>query len=226
MATDGIVLVHGGLHTSACWELVLPHLETPACAVDLPGRGTRPADLATVTLGDCVAAVIDAADAAGFGRFALAGHSLGGVTVTETAFRHADRVSHLVYVAAIIPGVGANAASFFTDQDVREMPKPDEARARPFFCNDLTDEQWVHHRAQLVPDAPGIMNGRISGHASGIPATYVNMTHDVPIPPDLADRMVANLGPGVVRHTLDGGHTVMVARPRVLAAIIDDAVAR
>lgn len=226
MAADGVVLVHGGLHTAACWKPVLRYLATPASAVDLPGRGDRPADLASVTLGDCVAAVMDAADAAGFDRVALVGHSLGGVTVTETAYRHPERVSHLVYVAAIVPGVGENASLFFGGEDVDEMPMLEDAAARALFGNDLTDEEWADHSARLVPDAPGIMNGRISGHAAGIPCTYLNMSDDVPVPPEVADRMVANLGEGVVRHTLDGGHTIMVSRPRILAAVIDDAVSR
>ena len=41
----GVVLVHGSGMTSACWEPLLPLLQTPAIAVDLPGRGRRPADL-------------------------------------------------------------------------------------------------------------------------------------------------------------------------------------
>ncbi|HUJ64070.1 MAG TPA: alpha/beta fold hydrolase, partial [Acidimicrobiales bacterium] len=98
MTVDGLLLVHGGLHTSRCWEYLLPLLEMPARAVDLPGRGSRPADLSKVTLSDCVDAVIEEADAAGYSGFALVGHSLGGVTITETAFLHPERVTHLVYV--------------------------------------------------------------------------------------------------------------------------------
>jgi pimeloyl-ACP methyl ester carboxylesterase len=58
----GVVLVHGGDHSSACWDPVVAHLVAPVRAVDLPGRGSRPAELAAVTLADCVHAVIDSAD--------------------------------------------------------------------------------------------------------------------------------------------------------------------
>jgi pimeloyl-ACP methyl ester carboxylesterase len=71
-----VILVHGGMCTAACWDPLMPHLAIPVIAVDLPGRGSRPADLATVTLDDCVQAVIDSADQAGFDRFVLVGHSL------------------------------------------------------------------------------------------------------------------------------------------------------
>jgi pimeloyl-ACP methyl ester carboxylesterase len=76
MAADGIILVHGGMHTAACWALMEPMLDLPARAVDLPCQGSSPAELSEVGLDDCVAAVLDEADSAGFARFALVGHSL------------------------------------------------------------------------------------------------------------------------------------------------------
>ena len=112
------MLVHGGMCTSRCWDPVVAHLAMPVVAVDLPGRGSRPADLATVTLDDCVQAVIDSADQAGFERFVLVGHSLGGVTITETAWRHPQRVSQLIYVGALVPAPAANMAIVMTDGDL------------------------------------------------------------------------------------------------------------
>ena len=52
------------------------------------------------------------------------------------------------------------------------------------------------------------------------------MSQDVPVPPTLAEEMVANLGSGVVRRSIDAGHSVMVSQPALLAGIIDEAVAR
>jgi esterase/lipase len=93
VSVGGVVLVHGGLNTSACWDSMLVHVEAPVVALDLPGRGSSPAEITAVTLDDCVHAVIDSADHAGFEQFALIGHSLGGVTITETAWRHPERVA-------------------------------------------------------------------------------------------------------------------------------------
>jgi pimeloyl-ACP methyl ester carboxylesterase len=226
---DGIVLVHGGLHTAACWLPLLPHLDQTAVAVDLPGRGGRPADLATVTLDDCVAAVLEDADRAGFVRFTLVGHSMGGITITETAFRHPERVAALVYVGALVPGPGQSAGTLMTGNDMvtpdGAMPVMDESLSRALFGNDLDDEQWAEHVKGIVPDATGIFNARLSGYPSGIPITYVGMTDDQPVPPTLADQMVANLGPGVDRRTIDAGHTVMVSQPAALAAIVNEVAA-
>jgi pimeloyl-ACP methyl ester carboxylesterase len=198
-------------------------LELPTVAVDLPGRCARPGDLATIGLDDCVAAVLDEADRAGFGRFALIGHSLGGVTITETGYWHPDRVSHLIYVGALVPGRGSTAARLMIGDDMEGEMKPmGDQLARSLFGNDLTDEQWTEHATGIVPDAPGIMNAALSGYPTGIPITYVGMSQDVPVPPALADQMVANLGPGVDRRTIDAGHTVMVSQPDELAAIINE----
>jgi pimeloyl-ACP methyl ester carboxylesterase len=224
--TDGIVLVHGGMHTAACWSPLLPHLKLPTVTVDLPGRRERPGDLATIGLDECVGVVLEDADRAGFRTFALVGHSLGGVTITETAFRHPDRVTHLVYVGALVPEPGSTAARLMTGADLEgEMNPMDDALARSLFGNDLTDEQWAEHARGIVPDAPGIMNATLSGYPTGIPITYVGMSQDVPVPPALADQMVANLGPGVERRTIDAGHSVMVSQPEALAAIVNEVVA-
>jgi pimeloyl-ACP methyl ester carboxylesterase len=181
-----------------------------------------------VGLDDCVAAVLDEADSAGFQRFALVGHSLGGATITETAYRHGGRITDLVYVGAIVPPAGSSAATVMIGQDVSatEPFVVSDEFAKPAFGNDLTEEQWAVHAASLVPDAPGIMNGVISGLPSGIPVTYVNMSEDVPVPPALAEQMAANLGPDVERRTIVAGHTVMVSQPKALADIINAAVAQ
>jgi len=225
----GTILVHGGLHSATCWSQLVPLLHPPVRAVDLPGRGTRPAPLDEVTLDDCVGAVLDEADAAGFDRFALVGHSLGGVTITETAYRHPGRVSHLVYVGALVPGPGSSASILMTgsDRDPHEKMEPmGDAVARAMFGNDLTDDQWAAHAAGLVADAPAIMNARLTGYPTGIPTMYVHMDRDVPVPPALADQMAANLGPGVTRRHIDAGHSVMVSQPEVLADLINQWIRR
>ncbi len=227
MSAEGVVLVHGGLHTSTCWSAVVPYLTMPVVAVDLPGRGRRPADLATVTVEDCVQAVIESADEAGFDRFVLVGHSLGGVTVTETAWRYPQRVAKLIYVAALVPAPGANASSvaYGVDLPPGEFAVDDEDLARSVFGNDLSDEQWAVYWHSMVPDAANIMNARLSGYPSGLPITYVSMSDDIPVPPAVAEQMIANLGAGVEHQVLSAGHSVMMSKPLELATIINEVAA-
>lgn len=209
------------MHGSWGWDPLLPHLELPAVAVDLPGRGRRPADLSSVALDDCVAAVVADADAAGFDRFCLVGHSLGGITLSTTAARRPDRVAHLVYVGALVPPVGQCAGDLMGTGPLETMPVLAEETARALFGNDLTDEQWVEHYRGLVPDAPGIYNGRVERHPGGVPITYVSMLQDQPVPPSLVEQMLPHLGDVDLR-TIDAGHTVMVSQPAALAAIINE----
>ncbi len=214
------------MHGAWCWDPVLPYLTAPSVAVDLPGRGTRPADLAKVSLDDSVAAVLEDADRAGFDRFVLVGHSLGGVTITETAFRHPDRVAALIYVGALVPGPGQSPASLLVGEPSVAMPVLPEELARNLFGTGMDDETWAAHYAQLTPDAPGLMNAVVSGYPSGMPISYVSMALDQPVPPELAAQMAANLGPHAEHRIIaDAGHTIMTTHPELLASIINGAAA-
>jgi pimeloyl-ACP methyl ester carboxylesterase len=99
----GIVLVHGGGFGASCWDLLVPYLSTPAIAVDLPGRGRRPADLATVTLDDFATAVAEDIDSTGWDRVVLVGHSLAGITLPRVAALRPTRITHLVFVSCTVP---------------------------------------------------------------------------------------------------------------------------
>ncbi len=225
MSDCGVVLVHGTNHSAACWDSVLAHLVAPAIAVDLPGRGSRPATIENVTLDDCVQVVIDSADQAGFERCVLVGHSLGAMTVTETAWRHPERVAALIYVGGAVPAPGESCSVAVNGA---EMPPgsvmASEERLRTFYGNDMTDEQWDEYWKGLVPDSAALLNSRLTGYPSDIPMTYVSMTDDVGVPPALAEQMIANLGADVDHRVLSAGHIVMVTKPKELAAIINGVV--
>ena len=220
------MLVHGSNLSAACWDRVRKHLATSAVAVDLPGRGSRPADISAVTLDDCVDAVVDSANGAGFDRFVLVGHSLGGVVITEAASRNPERVVSLVYVGALIPAAGQSAAGvvFGEDLPTTHPQMATEERAKLFFANDMSDEQWGEVWRQFVPESPRLWNARLGGHRADVPITYVSMSDDVGVPRLLADEMINNLGNGVDHRVLSAGHLVMVTKPHALAAIINGIV--
>ena len=79
------VLVHGATFDGSCWDLLLPHLDGPAIAVDLPGRGSRPADLTQVTIQDFVDVVVDEIECCDLHDVVLVGHPLAGITLPGVA---------------------------------------------------------------------------------------------------------------------------------------------
>src|SRR6201993_541318 len=71
MTLPGLVLVHGGAHAADCWDLTIAELacqepKLRVLAVDLPGRGRHPADLAKITVADWVDPVVADVEEAGF----------------------------------------------------------------------------------------------------------------------------------------------------------------
>ena len=87
------VLVHGGGTTARFWDRLLPWLDRPALAVDLPGRNGKPADLASITVDDEVASVIaDIEAAAPQAPIILVAHSSGGLVVPTPGHAHQRRL--------------------------------------------------------------------------------------------------------------------------------------
>ena len=219
---DGVVLVHGGTCAADIWDEVLPLLNFPAVAVDLPGRGKNPADLASVTLDDCVAAVLAAADAAGFQRIALVGHSLGGVTITEAGYRHPERVRSVIYLGALVPTTELSAARLVTGSDMPQgvMVRMPEEMSKALFGNDLSEEQWASVAARLVDDTHAIINATVSGHPLACHRVYIGLSQDIPVPPALVNSMIGVLGTDVDRRSLEAGHMVMNSQPGLLAEML------
>lgn len=232
MSADGVVLVHGGMHDASCWQLTVPLLETPAIAVDLPGRGKRRLNGERVTFARCADAVLEDADAAGFGRFLLVGHSMGGFTISTVGLRAPERVAHLVYVGALAPPAGVTTATIFglpgrddVADDELQHPMPEEI-SRAMFANDMDDAQWAIARQSLVPEPASMFHEAMSAYPNGIPTTYLKMVGDQPVPPARADEMILQLGPDVDVRTIDAAHNVMLSQPALTASIIDELARR
>ena len=99
-------------------------------------------------------AVIEDADAQGFSQFVLVGHSLGGVTITETAFHHPERVAALVYVGALVPGPGQSAAEIMTGGPLDAMPVLPEELARALFGTGLDDDDMGRRTTPVWSPTP------------------------------------------------------------------------
>jgi pimeloyl-ACP methyl ester carboxylesterase len=100
-----VVFVHGALHDHGVWTLASRWFANhgwSALAPDLPGHArSAGAPLEGVeAMADWLLALVDAA---GAGRVALVGHSMGSLVALEAAARGGERISHLVLVATAYP---------------------------------------------------------------------------------------------------------------------------
>jgi pimeloyl-ACP methyl ester carboxylesterase len=225
-----MVLIHGGGFDSRCWDLLLPFLSGPAVAVDLPGRGRRPAAPESVTFADCAQAVVEEVDAAGFDEVVLVGHSQAGCSLPRMMARLGDRVRHAVFVAALVPGQGISPMQELAPEVTEkieehrdlEQQTMDPAMAKIFFGNDLDDDQFAWCLERLVPEPPGLPNEPVdlSGLRSTAPRTWVRTTRDAILAPDLQLRFVERVGDCPVVD-LDAGHMCMISQPERLAEILE-----
>jgi pimeloyl-ACP methyl ester carboxylesterase len=230
-----LVLVHGGGFDGRCWDLVRSHLAAPAIAVDLPGRGGRPADLEAVTFADCAAAVAEEADGAGFDEIVLVGHSLAGCSMPAIVGRLGDRVRHAVFVACTVPEDGTSAFDTLDPEiqaigkaarDSEELGILDPAIARAAFGNDLDDEQFAWCVERMVAEAPRLTFDPVDlaplRSTAPLPMrrTWVRTVRDAIVSPGKQLRFAGNVGDCDVVD-LDAAHMCMISQPAATAAILD-----
>ena len=232
--TTTFVLVHGSWQGAWSWDGVRDHLRarghrviTPA----LPGRGEIGEDRSWIGHDENVAAVLAALDGDGAGPVVLAGHSLGGVTISQVADQRPDRVARLIYCAAFVLDDGESAADVMPEQmrtAITELgtTRPDRAIPMPWdlwrqnFIQTASDQLARESHERLVPDPyrPVFepVKLRRPVHRE-LPATFVAFTQDKTMPPGFwHPGMSGRLNGGAVIE-LDGDHQMPLSAPGPLA---------
>jgi pimeloyl-ACP methyl ester carboxylesterase len=237
------VLVHGGGSTARYWDRVVPHLDGPVVAVDLPGRNDKPADLDAITVDVEVASVVADVHAADIDeQIVLVAHSSGGLVVPGVVAGLGDRVARVVLNAALIPPEGGcgvdclkpnqrDGLTAAVEQARREgsaitlpgAPADPEVFRTTYGGDPLSDDDlaFVVDPVRCVPD--GVNHYFQPVHWSRIadvPVTYLLNERDRPISPAQQETMIGWLPrpPRVVR--LPGGHLPAVTDPEALVAAI------
>jgi pimeloyl-ACP methyl ester carboxylesterase len=239
MGLPGLVLVHGGAHAADCWDLTIDELrvrepELRVLAVDLPGRRSKPAEVSTVTIADCVDSVVADVDDVGFDDVVVVGHSMAGLIVPGVVARLGHpRVREMILLAAFIPPEGSTVIETlrgplaplarFGASVRRPFPMP-TALARVTFWNGMTADQRRFATSRLYQDSVRVITEPADRTAlpDEVPRTWVLTTRDRALSPRRQRAYIDELGgvETVVRvHTC---HDIMFSEPARLAAILAD----
>lgn len=238
------MLVHGSWHGGWCFEAVKALLEEAGhevIAPDLPGMGGDEATLRAVTLqgwADFVSALCRGASQK---PVILAGHSRGGLVVSQTAENDPDAIDALVYICAMMLPDGMSRADF----KAMEGPNPafdaiitpvfdgagtvvDPKKAGSVFAQLSSTETAADAMARTVAEPHGPRSTPLSltkQSFGNIPRTYIECTADRAIPLS-SQRKMQQLVPGAEVVSIWADHSPYLSRPRALANALMDVAAR
>ncbi len=244
MSDPAFVLIHGGSFTSHYWDRLIPLLNFPTFAVDLPGRGSKPADLTKVTIGIWVDSVVEDIESAGLEDVVLVGNSLAGVTMPGVAARLPNRMRHLVFSSCTVPGHGKRAVDFLRP-DIKKFLLASEEELTSGQVPSQVDESQAGQQIELTSDFLGenLSAGLLTfvkdpvrrsadalnplfeifswdGFPVKVPRTYIKNLRDNIVLPELQDQMIENMG-GASVIELDTPHCPSITDPEIIAAILN-----
>jgi pimeloyl-ACP methyl ester carboxylesterase len=172
----------------------------------------------------------------------LVGHSFGGMVVTGVADRMPDRIKHLVYLDAAVPGDGHSMTS------TPDMPAAAVEAATAGLRGLAPDGEWMNPipldalgLAKASPELRARVTRGITPHPLSswtdvlhfrnggpkCPKTYILCNDPVMertnFPTHYANVMAGRYGSGWTAHTLATGHIPMFTAPAETAALIASA---
>jgi pimeloyl-ACP methyl ester carboxylesterase len=219
-----IVLVHGGFVDGSGWQGVYDHLTADGYQVAVVQNPT-------LSLAGDVAAtrqVLDALD----GPAVLAGHSYGGVVITE-AGNHSN-VAALAYIAAFAPDKGESVNSLIADPPPGAPVPPilpprdgflflDRDKFAGSFAADLPPAQTAFMADSQVPWGVDALGGAVTEPAwRAKPSWYLVAGDDRMIPPSAQRAMAERIGAPTVE-VPGASHSVYVSQPAAVADLIRQA---
>lgn len=239
MPLPDIVLVHGGEHAADCWDLVIPEMRCRApelriLAVDLPGRGRTPGDLATATIDQWVESVVADIEREGLGDIVIVGHSMAGVTVPGVVAKLGSaRVREMILAAAFVPPQGlaivdtlGGPLAWFARRGARsgKPTKVPRFAAQYAFCNGMSSGQREFALSRLYPESARIPGEPVdrSALSDDVPRTWILTTRDRALSKKSQHASIAALGGVQEVIPVDACHDLMISHPERLAQLLVD----
>ncbi|WP_346909077.1 alpha/beta hydrolase [uncultured Roseibium sp.] len=240
----GIVFVHGAWHNHETWDYVLPFLKARGIVptvFDMPGAGvnaklpasflkrpldkqafaTEPSPNAGVTQDErtdfVVGQVRETAEKCG-GKVVIAGHSLGGATVSHVVERVPELISAAVYVCAFLLPPGMPPVTMIKDElmadalvpglfaadpatigamrvDFRSEDPDYRTRIREAYAGDVGEEMFTKAIAHFHCDEPAQVTtvpSPVTKERFGtVPRHYIHCTKDRAVTPAGQKKMIA-----------------------------------
>ncbi len=234
------LLIHGAWHGAWCWRDVTAMLVRAghlAHAVTLTGLGERAHLLRSdIDLQTHITDVQNAIEAEEMQRVVLVGHSYAGMLVTAVADRMPQRLSHLVYVDAVVPKPGESWSS--THSPATRQARLGAARGSPVFAFPPPDpvvfglsgqqHDWVRRRQTPHPghtyEAPLDFDVQ---RVAAVPRTFVSCTAPALATIDAIRPRVRSATfwsgawlPGSRVVEMQTGHDPMVSSPEALTKLL------
>jgi pimeloyl-ACP methyl ester carboxylesterase len=229
------LLIHGAWHGGWCWRKVVPLLEAKGhkvLAPDWPGHGDDKTPAAAVTLKSYTDRICEFASTQ-TEPVVLAGHSMGGIAITQAAERCEKRIRALVYVCAYLPRNGDSLKTWaLQDLESRVTPSTMDPRAdgtvgfkpeysREAFYGNCSDEDVAFTQSRLVAEPGGLWETPVETTASRwgqIPRYYVECARDRAITLELQREMQEH-SPCRQTFSIDTDYSPFLSAPEQLADI-------
>ncbi|MEZ4450933.1 MAG: alpha/beta hydrolase [Nannocystaceae bacterium] len=252
-----VLALHGWLDNASTFDLLAPRLAgLRILALDFPGHGrSEHRHHPSYAFLDYVADVIGVAEALGWSRFTLLGHSLGAGVAAMVAGAIPERIERLIAIEGIAP---LTDAPELAPQRLRDAVTAELAhRPTPRHLADLEAAAQLRSRSSglplesarvlvgrsLVPDGDGVRwsfdprlrlasrlrltDAHVEAFLAAIacPTLLVRARSGWPFDPEKQGRLLARIRDLRIVD-LDGGHHVHLESPAPVAAAVDDFLRR
>jgi pimeloyl-ACP methyl ester carboxylesterase len=233
------VLVHGACHGAWCWDEVAAKLRAKGHRVvtlDLPGHGRRASEVRHAGVEAYGHAVANAMALEGISRGIVVGHSMAGLVIPKAAELAPARVSHLVFLAAVVvPDGGSLAATNMAPAGRTMMLGNAASRGNGTFLYpaEMAWARWMGDMPRsdprvsraislLTPQALRPFFERVNlrtFYGMRVPRTYIRCLQDMAVMPARAAQGAARLG--VTPVDMDCAHNPMLSQPDALVGILE-----
>ncbi len=239
-----VVLLHGYLESMLVWEDFIPYLykEVRVITLDLPGHGISVVTGEIHTMDFLADTIADALKALGIEKCTLVGHSMGGYVALAFCERHSEMLDGLVLFSSTPnPDTPEKAENRRREIALVKAGKKDMlARVAPAagfaeqnrtrmrdYIEDLTEQVFITEDEGIV----ALLNGMIARRdqnemlrRSPVPQLFILGKKDNYIPPEAAEKIIAEHPQAKVVWLENSGHMGFLEEPEAAARAILDFV--